>query len=52
MPSPAPGGGGQVTQDPVPGQLRVGGGHGDGPHLRPCLRHLARQEEPQAPPTL
>ena len=45
-----PCGGGQVTQDPVPGQLHVGGGHGDGP--RPRLRHLARQEEPRAPPTM
>ena len=49
---PRPRGGGQVTQDPVPGQLRVGGGHGGGPGPRPRLRHLARQEEPQAPPTL
>merc|ERR1711952_516969 len=51
---PRPRGGGQVTQDPVPGQLRVGGGHGGGPRprLRPRLRHLARQEEPRAPPTM
>ena len=32
---PRPRGGGQVTQDPVPGQLHVGGGHGDGPRPRP-----------------
>ena len=47
---PRPRGGGQVTQDPVPGQLRVGGGHGGGSGLR--CRHLARQEEPRAPPTM
>ena len=47
---PRPRGGGQVTQDPVPGQLRVGGGHGGGPG--PRLRHRARQEAPRAPPTM
>ena len=47
---PRPRGGGQVTQHPVPGQLRVGGGHGGGPS--PRLRHLAHQEEPRAPPTM
>merc|ERR1711952_370963 len=47
---PRPHGGGQDTQDTVPGQLHVGGGHGGGP--RPRLRHRARQEEPRAPPTM
>merc|ERR1711952_582683 len=47
---PRPHVGGQVTQDPVPGQLCAGGGHGGGPRTR--IRHLARQEEPRAPPTM